>query len=284
MLSNHDIARLREASDARLAAQRTRELATLDPAFAEYAAERLGSGWLMYCGQESWWTEAVGLGMDGPMTDVELDALVGFFVSRRATPRVSVSSYAHPSLIRGLGARGFVIAEWEHVFVHTLDTGRDLWADWPHPRPEGVTLEVVDVADEAMARVHAEVATSGFREPGQPMTDDMFGMHMLLLRSPTSVGIIARVGGEVAGSAAMNTTDGIATLFGTSVLPASRRRGVQAALIVERLARARAGGARFACIHGKPGEATERNAQRLGFRMIYPRVTMVRPTGIASAP
>ena len=60
-----------------------------------------------------------------------------------------------------------------------------------------------------------------------------------------------------------------ATLITGSVLADHRRRGIQSAMIVERLKMARDRGASYALIASSPGAATERNALRLGARLVY---------------
>ena len=66
------------------------------------------------------------------------------------------------------------------------------------------------------------------------------------------------------------------SLFGASVLPAFRRRGIQQALISARLQTALSLGADLASITSHPGIPTERNAARLGFQLAYVRAVMVK--------
>jgi len=63
----------------------------------------------------------------------------------------------------------------------------------------------------------------------------------------------------------------------TSVDPAWRRRGVQNALMVHRLRRARGLGACVAAVGSDPSIATGRNAMRLGFRVAYTKVSIGEP-------
>jgi len=48
-------------------------------------------------------------------------------------------------------------------------------------------------------------------------------------------------------------------------------------LIARRIERVRELGTLFACIVSKPGIATERNAQRLGFQLAYTKIVAVMP-------
>ena len=70
--------------------------------------------------------------------------------------------------------------------------------------------------------------------------------------------------------------DGVATLSGTGVREAFRGRGLQAALIHARLAWAAAQGCTLAATSTLPATPSQRNMERLGFRIAYPKVVMVR--------
>lgn len=88
----------------------------------------------------------------------------------------------------------------------------------------------------------------------------------------------------VAGGSADARGGVVAALAGAAVLPAWRRRGIQAALVARRLELARARGCRLATIGSAPGIPTERNALRLGFRIAYARLAFNRPgPGLASS-
>lgn len=69
----------------------------------------------------------------------------------------------------------------------------------------------------------------------------------------------------------------VCALFGLSLLPEFRRRGIQQALIAARLNSASVRGARLATIGSKPGAETERNVRRMGFATAYTKPVMVRP-------
>jgi GNAT superfamily N-acetyltransferase len=66
--------------------------------------------------------------------------------------------------------------------------------------------------------------------------------------------------------------DGIALLAGASTKPAHRRKGAQLALLGARLAAARRHGCDLAVMAARPGSASQRNAERHGFRIAYTRL------------
>ena len=87
---------------------------------------------------------------------------------------------------------------------------------------------------------------------------------------------VAYAGDEVAGAGGCGTRHGVTSLFGTSVLPRFRRRGIQQALMAVRLERALSLGSDLADITSHPGIPTERNAGRVGFRLAFVRPVLVR--------
>jgi GNAT superfamily N-acetyltransferase len=84
--------------------------------------------------------------------------------------------------------------------------------------------------------------------------------------------------GTPIGAAAMGIRDGVATLFGAAVLPLHRRTGAHQALIQVRLDAAIAYGCEIATSSTLPGSAAQRNIERWGFRVVYPKVLMQRDT------
>lgn len=69
----------------------------------------------------------------------------------------------------------------------------------------------------------------------------------------------------------------VVAMFGASVLPTFRNRGVQQALIAARLNHGIEHGATMSSIGSKPGIPTERNARRMGFQLAYTKVHVVKP-------
>ncbi|MGQ9489469.1 MAG: GNAT family N-acetyltransferase [Anaerolineae bacterium] len=80
---------------------------------------------------------------------------------------------------------------------------------------------------------------------------------------------LAWLDGQPAGAATLALHNGVASLFGTSTRLGFRNRGVQTALLVARLTDAVAAGCDLALIHTEPGSPSQRNVERLGFRLAY---------------
>jgi GNAT superfamily N-acetyltransferase len=148
-----------------------------------------------------------------------------------------------------------------------------------------LVLERVDPQDEARLRTFVQASASGFLAQGQPAPEEWMATGLAFARRPGTDSYLALVDGVVAGGAGCSTRQNLVSLFGTSVLPAFRRRGIQLALMIARLERGRALGADLADITSRPGIPTERNATRLGFQLGYVRVVLVKPgPGLAPSP
>ncbi|WP_437302733.1 GNAT family N-acetyltransferase [Sorangium sp. So ce388] len=239
-------------------------------------AEPIAGGWMAFDGDGSWGNFAVGLGLDGPVSGEELDRLVAFYTTRGAEPQIQVCPFAHESLVRGLAERGFVLREFENVLTREIAPDEDLRALSPRGGPGGLEIVRVDPGDEAQVRVFIEIATSGFRPADEPIVPALFDITRRVVVHPRCDSYLALVDGEPAGGGSVELAGGGAALFGASVLPRYRERGIQQALIVRRLERVRERGCDLACISASPGIPTERNAMRLGFFMAYSKGVFVR--------
>jgi len=91
--------------------------------------------------------------------------------------------------------------------------------------------------------------------------------------------LIPIAGGAAAFSgveASFRAAGGIALLCGAGTLPAHRRRGVQAAMLLRRLSAAAQAGCDLAVVTTLPGSKSQQNVQRLGFELLYSRAILRR--------
>ncbi|AUX44774.1 acetyltransferase [Sorangium cellulosum] len=239
-------------------------------------AEPVAGGCMTFDGEGSWANFAVGLGLDGPVSGAEIDRVVGFYTTRGAEPRIVVCPFAHPSLVRGLAERGFALLEFVNVLAREIEPDEDLRALVPNGWPKGLEVVRVDPGDEAQVRLFIDVSTSGFRPEGAPIAPALLEVSRRVVAYPRCDSFLALVDGEPAGAGSVEVHPDGAALFGVSVLPRFRERGIQQALIVRRLERARELGCLLACISASPGIPTERNAMRLGFFMAYSKGILAR--------
>lgn len=237
-------------------------------------AEPVAGGFMCYSAPGAWSNLAVGLGFHGPVTGDDLDRLIEFYRAHDCPAVIQVAPYTDPSLLRGLAERGFTLREFENLLGRPLD---DEVTPHPYSPPAGLTVEVVDLTDALALEKWITVSTCGFRPMDEPMAQHLHDITLRLAQHPRTTCHVARLDGEVVGGSAMEVYEDFGALFGTSVLPDHRRRGVQVALMLERLAHLRRSGALFATIGSAPGLSTERNALRIGFNPVYSTVALELP-------
>jgi len=83
---------------------------------------------------------------------------------------------------------------------------------------------------------------------------------------------LAELDGRPIAAGAMFIHDGVALLAGASTIPEGRRQGAQLALLESRLRHAAEKGCDIAMMCALPGGASQRNAERQGFRVAYTRI------------
>ncbi len=83
----------------------------------------MAGGWTIFAGADSPLSQALGIGLHGPVHEAELDAIEKFLSSRGAKVSLDVCPLAHPSLIEGLHARGYRVTEFNNVLVKPLAGG-----------------------------------------------------------------------------------------------------------------------------------------------------------------
>lgn len=228
---------------------------------------------------------AIGAGLGGVVADApsQVRNMIAFFEQHGIEPRIELSAYADASLVEALSAERFVVRLFECTFACELSPQNAVCA--VHPPPRGLKLSVIDPKDQAAVREFAMVSCSGFMPPGQVLSEEDLAVPMRMASKPGCVSVIARLdlgrGLQAVGAGTLATGRGefekVAGLFGTSVVPEARRRGVQQALLAFRMNEAARRGAVVATIGSLPGAPTERNVRRMGFFPAYTKVHLVRP-------
>jgi N-acetylglutamate synthase-like GNAT family acetyltransferase len=228
----------------------------------------VAGGFAPFVGLKISLSRSVGLGMCGPVSDADLDALEEFYRKRDSDTDVGVSPYADPSLFAALGHRGFHLVELDTVLAQPLDSLA------PPTVTESDVVVRVAGPDEAAAWVAASLA--GFAGTDENIPGEMSATFEAAFHVPTSRYLFASLEGVVIGTAGLDIHAKTANLFGASTLSHARGRGAQSALFRARLALAREAGCDLAFTRTTPGSPSQRNAERHGFRTVYSRARMVK--------
>ncbi|HEY1238920.1 MAG TPA: hypothetical protein VGF16_00125 [Bryobacteraceae bacterium] len=242
-----------EASIARGCAERQLGAAVLE----------IAGGTVVFQGAASPLSQAVGLGLNGPVRESELSAIEAFFRSRGAPVTIDLCPLADPGFVECMGRRGYRITEFNNVLVKPLAAMETAAS----PRVRRAS------ADERERWAHT--AGHGFFEQSD-LTDQEMEVGRAIFSMPGALCYLAESEtGASEGAAAMVACGGLAELFADSTVAEFRRRGVHRELIVARLKEAVALGCDVAAASTAPGSGSQRNYERMGFRVAYTKATFV---------
>lgn len=264
-----------ELAEARLNAMAAHAL------IGEQSSVQIGTGVAIFGGPSSPITKAIGLGFWGEtpnpseLESGEIEEVEVFYQERGVAPLFALCPLAHPALAPALGRRGYTLEAFENVLVR------------PATSIAPMRSEAIEIDDAPPVSTWAEVVARGFaNDPSADLVD----LGIALGSAPGVVCLLAYVGQEPVGGAAITIHDGVGLLFAASVLPQYRRRGVQTALVHSRIAlatRATTGatsergsvdGVDVLALCAAAGSSSQRNAERQGFRVAYTRfeLTLLR--------
>jgi hypothetical protein len=225
--------------------------------------EARGGGCAIFAGAESPLSHAVGIGLNGPVADAEIGEIETFFRSRGAKVMFDICPLADPVLVSTLSDRGYRIAEFNNVLVKRLADGEIRGV----PRARLAGPDEVDLWSYTVGR--------GFFEQAELTTEEMDVGRDIFHMNGAMCYLASTETGQLAAAAACAIRDGLATLFADTTVREFRQMGLHRDLIVARLNDAIAQGCDLATASTLPGSGSQRNYERLGFQVVYTKVTMV---------
>jgi len=225
----------------------------------------VAGGCAVFAGAGSPLTQAVGLGLAGPVSLAEVEALEDFFRCRGSGVSVDLCPLADPGFLDLLAHRGYAPTEFNNVLVKRLAAAEPV----PSPRVRLAAPEEGELWARTVGRAFFETAMLSDRE---------MDVGRAIVATPGVLCYLAFAeNGEAAAGAAMACHGGVATLFADGAIPAFRRAGLHRELIAARVDAAAAVGCDVAAAATLPGSASQRNYERLGFQVVYTKVTLVKP-------
>jgi hypothetical protein len=232
-------------------------------------APETGAQWIevagayaMFDGPESPITQTFGLALFEPARAEDLDTIEAFFASFGAPSFHEVSPLADKALFPMLSERRYRPVEFTSVMFLPLE-GRA--AVVPETR---VRVRIVG-PDEA--ELWARTAADGWREAAE-YAHVMLDLARVTAARAGAPSFLAELDGRPIATGALSIHGGVALLAGASTIPEARKQGAQRALLEDRLSHAAACGCDLAMMCAEPGSASQRNAERQGFRIAYTRI------------
>ena len=222
---------------------------------------------------------AAGLAMEAPIGEAELAQVEDFYTRRGAPPVLATCAFADPTLFRPAGQKGLAGdrvreragagIDWAVSLPQTGVAGDPSAAGAaravaPAPPP----AVKVRVCAGAQRDLWGHMAALGFSDEAEPRpAQEEFGS--IMAARADAILVLAWVDGKPAGTGALVIDDRVGWLSGDSTLPQYRRRGIQQAIQRHRLQLAHEAGCTLAVTESAPGSGSQRNMERLGFRVIY---------------
>ncbi|GGC67778.1 GNAT family N-acetyltransferase [Undibacterium terreum] len=219
-----------------------------------------------------------GFGLGSSIPETDLLALEAAYARLGLATEIDICPYIHADALQLLAARGYVVNAFSNTYVKVLGDSLN-----GSPPDSGVQVETVTAANSEDF-VAACIAGFSLQTHTRPRALLDILARVAIARDDTRL-YIARVDGEIAGSAGLALIDSadtaVAHLYIASTLPAYRGRGIQQALLQARLADAQNAGFKLASITARPSNTSARNALRAGFDLAYSKSTFAR-RGISS--
>jgi hypothetical protein len=220
----------------------------------------------MFDGPASPLTQTFGLGLFEPFLERELDEVEDFFTRRGAATFHEVSSFVAPETLNLLSLRGYAPIEASTVLIRS--TAKASAAD-----SGAITVRSIRAEE---APTWCRIAARGWGSESAELGSFLESLGAVMVQASGVACFLAELDREPIAAAAMHVSNGTALLAGAATIPSARRRGAQLALLDARLAFASARGIELAMVVTQPGSASQRNAERQGFRPVYTRAKWLR--------
>ena len=227
-----------------------------------------GAEWMQCAGAyivfdrvESPVTQTFGIGLFEELTEHALDSIERFFLGHAAPVFHEVSPFAGIPTLQLLCKRGYAPIELSTVLYRPVEE--------PTTTPADNIRVRVTTADEA--QLWSEVSARGWSHEHPELREFLLDLGNISTAREGSFCFLAELDGIPGAAGVLSIHEGIAHFAGSATLPELRRRGLQAALLHERMRYAHQHGCDLAMMVALPGSDSQRNAERKGFRVAYTR-------------
>ncbi len=218
----------------------------------------------MYDGVSSPVTQTFGLGLFEQLTNNELTAIERFFQDRKAPVCHEVCPLADISVTALLSERGYTPVEFTSVTYRRIQKRINLHCSLN----KDIEVRPICAGEE---NLWAEVAAKGWGHVPE-LTDFLRELAPVSTCREDAISFIAELSHQPIAVGVLCLNGGVGLLAGACTIPEARKQGAQLAMLDARLRYAAAHGCDLAMMCAAPGSASQRNAERHGFRIAYTRV------------
>ncbi|HEV8048362.1 MAG TPA: GNAT family N-acetyltransferase [Terriglobales bacterium] len=215
----------------------------------------------VFSGVDSPITQSFGLGIFEELSPGSLDTIERFFRDHDAPVLHEVSPLAGVAALDLLCRRNYRPIEISSVLYRSVEP----------PDTERDSHIIVRVIAPEEAQVWTEVSARGWAHEHPELLDTVLQLGAIISARQHSPCFLAELDNQPGAAGVLSMHDEVAVFAGASTVPELRRRGLQAALLQERMRYAFDRGCDLAMIVAAPGSESQRNAERNGFRIAYTR-------------
>jgi ribosomal protein S18 acetylase RimI-like enzyme len=236
------------------------------------AEEEICGGHMIFAGLGSPIGRATGFGLDRAFTAADLDRIEQFYRQHHAPAQVDLCPMHRPEIFELFKERGYAIAELNNVLFRKLDGDARTAEKVPPPPPDcEIRRSLLEEADTAGAIVEGAFFPDGAPEAFRGLIAPFYQMDRALA-------FVASIEGKLVacGTGLVIPEHRVFALCGAGTLAEFRGRGLQTALLRARMAAAVEAGCEYAVVVTQGGTISQRNAERLGFRVAYSKVTVIK--------
>lgn len=221
-----------------------------------------GGAYAVFDGIDSPITQTFGLGIFEELNSATLEKVERFFIDRGAPVMHEISPLAGVAAHDLLCTRGYRPIEISSALVRTVEKPGESHHGNIHVRVTG----------PEEARLWTEVSARGWAHEHPELLGFLMELGVISAGRQESLCFLAEIDGIAGAAGVLSLHDGVALFGGAATVPELRRRGLQGALLEERMRFAFEQGCDLAMMVAQAGSESQRNAERKGFRVAYTRL------------
>jgi len=220
-----------------------------------------GGAYAVFSGVDSPITQSFGLGIFEELCPASLDTIERFFLDRGAPVLHEVSPLAGVAPLDLLCRRKYRPIEISSVLYQSV-APCDVKPD------SRICVRIIKPEE---AQIWTEISARGWAHEHPELLDTILQLGAIISARQQSTCFLAEIARKPGAAGVLSMHDKVALFAGASTVPEMRRRGLQAALLEERMRYAFDHGCDLAMMVAVPGSESQRNAERNGFRIAYTR-------------
>lgn len=207
-------------------------------------------------------TQTFGLGLFEELNTIALERIERFFFERGTSALHEVSPMAGAATFDLLCARRYLPIEISNVLYRTVEEPTSA-------HPCDIRVRIIGLDEE---HLWSRVSARGWTHEHPELAPFVEQAGVLCVARENSPCFLAEADGTPGAAGVLSLHEGVALFGGSATVPELRRRGLQFALLEARMRYAFEQGCDLAMMVAEAGSNSQRNAERMGFRVAYTRL------------